>query len=87
MSPSSETTRAHVVRVLLHEVGVAVVERPPHLLGVFLVHAEDDGLGEAVGLLQEVGQVAGDGLGAGLQRDRVRSKSGVPYSLSGISRP
>ena len=60
---------ADVVRVLLHEVGVQVVERAPHLVGVLLVDAEDDRLGEAVGLLQEVGEVRGDGLGAGPQRD------------------
>ena len=60
---------ADVVGMLLHQIGVQVVQRPPHLVGVFLVDAEDDGLGEAVGLLQEVGQVAGDGLGAGPQGD------------------
>ena len=60
---------AHVIGVLLHQVGVEVVQRPAHLVGVLLVHAEDDRLGEAVGLLQELGQVPGDGLGAGLQRD------------------
>ena len=36
---------------------------------MFLVHAEDDGLGEAVRLLEEFREVPGDGLGARLQRD------------------
>ena len=39
-----------------------------HLAGVLLVDAEDDGLGEAVGLLQELGEVPGDRLGARAQR-------------------
>jgi hypothetical protein len=40
-----------------HKVGVQVVEGGAHFGGVFLVHAEDDGLGEAVGLFQEIGEV------------------------------
>ena len=39
---------ADVVRVVLHEVGIAVAERAAHLVGVLLVDAEDDRLGEAV---------------------------------------
>ena len=58
-----------VVGVLFDEVGVEVVQGLAHLLGVLLVNAEDDGLAVAVGLLQEVGQVAGDGLGAGFESD------------------
>ena len=58
---------ADVVGILLNQVGIEVVQRPPHFVGVFLVHAEDDRLGEPVGLLEELGQVLGDGLGAGLQ--------------------
>ena len=49
---------------------------------MFLVDAEDDGLGEAVGLLEEVGQVPGDGLGAG-RRATTRSKSLVLVLLVG----
>ncbi len=60
---------ADVVGVLPDQIGVQVVQGPPHLVGVFLIDAEDDGLGEAVGLLEEVGEVLGDGLGSGLQRD------------------
>ena len=59
---------ADVVRVLLHEVGVQCGERLAHLARVLLVDAEDDGLGEAVGLLQEVGQVPRDRLRARAQR-------------------
>ena len=51
------------------QVGVQVVERGAHFGGVLLINAEDDGLGEAVGLFQEIGQVPGDGLGAGAQGD------------------
>ena len=36
---------------------------------MFLVHAKDDRFGEAVGLLQEVREVAGDRLGSRAQRD------------------
>ena len=64
---------------LRHEVGVQVVEGGAHFGGVFLVHAEDDGLGEAVGLLQEIGQVAGDGLGAGAQGDDALEVGGGVY--------
>ena len=34
---------------------------------MFLIHTEDDGFAETVGLFEEVGEVAGDGLGSGLQ--------------------
>ena len=59
---------ADVVGVLLDQIGVQVVQLPPHLVGVFLIDAEHDGLGEAIRPLQEVGNAAGDGLGAGQQR-------------------
>ena len=60
----------NIIRVLLHQIGVEIVQRVAHLVGVFLVDAEDDGLGEAVGLFQEVGEVAGDGFGARQQERR-----------------
>ena len=47
----------HVVGVLLGEVGVRVVQRAAHLVGVLLVDAEDDRLGQAIGRLQVVGEV------------------------------
>ena len=37
---------------------------------MLLVHAEDDGLGEAIRFLQEVRKVAGDGFGTGFKRDQ-----------------
>ena len=77
---------ADVVGILLHQVGVVVVQRAAHLVGVLLVDAEHDGLGEAIGLLQEVGQVAGDRLGARPQRHDALEVP-VVYSRSGISRP
>ena len=60
---------ADIVGVLPDQVGVEVVQLPAHLVGVLLVHAEDDRLGEAVGPLEEVGDAAGDGLGAGAEGD------------------
>ncbi len=60
---------ADVVGVLAGEVAVEVGQRAAHLVGVRLIDAEDDRLGEAVGLLEEAGQVAGDRLGAGAQGD------------------
>ena len=49
------------------EVRVGVDQRLPHPLGVVDVLAEDDGLGEAVGGLQELGDLGGDELGALLE--------------------
>ena len=69
MSPSIGGYPADIIRILLHQVGIEVVQGPAHLVGVFLIHAEDDGLGKAVGLLEEVGEMSGDGLGAGSQGD------------------
>lgn len=57
---------------LLHEVGVLVVQRPPHLVSVLLIDAEDDGLGVAVGLLEEVAEVPGDCVRASLKRYAAR---------------
>ena len=76
---------ADVVRMLLHEVGVQVVERPAHLVGVLLVDAEDDGLGEAVGLLEELGQVPGDGLGAGAQGDDALEVLGLVFVVGDLA--
>ena len=55
---------ADVVGELPDAIGVEVVQSAPHLLGVLLVDAEDDRLGERIGPLHEVGEVAGDRLGA-----------------------
>jgi len=52
---------ANVVRVLLDDVRVQVVEELPHFVGVFLVHAEDEGFVVGIRPLQEVRQVFGDG--------------------------
>ena len=53
---------------MANEIGVQIVERGAHLGGVVLVHTKDDGLGEAIGLFQEIGEMPRDGLGAGTQR-------------------
>ena len=51
----------HVAVVLLHEIGVLVDQGLPHARGVLGVHAEDDGLLEAVAaFLQELGDLVGD---------------------------
>ncbi len=52
----------NVVGMILDQVGVQGRERPPHFKRVFLVDAEDDGLGEAVGLRHEAREVFRDGL-------------------------
>ena len=51
-----------------HQIRVQRRKCVAHLERVFLVHAEDDGLGEAVRLLEEVRQVPRDGLGACAER-------------------
>jgi hypothetical protein len=55
---------ADVVGIFAHKIGVQVTELAPHLVGVLLIHAEDEGLGGAVGAAEEVGQMAGDRPGA-----------------------
>src|SRR2546428_11854899 len=50
-----------IIRILLRQIAIQIVQRPSHLVGMFLVHAEDDGLRDPVVLLEELGQVAGDG--------------------------
>ena len=40
--------RGNIVGMLLHEVGIEVVQGPPHLFRMFLIDAKDDGLAEAV---------------------------------------
>lgn len=45
-------------RSVLHEIGVQGGERLPHLKRVLLVDAEDDGLGEAVGLGHEAREMS-----------------------------
>ena len=54
-----------------------VAQSAAHLVGVFLIDAEDDGLGEAVGLLEEIRQVPGDGLGA-------RPQGNDPFEILGL---
>jgi hypothetical protein len=41
-----------------------------HLFGMISVHTEDDGLCMAIRFLEEIGNVAGNGFGARLQRDQ-----------------
>jgi hypothetical protein len=70
---------ADVVRMVADEVGIQVVEGGAHFRGVFLIDAEDDGFREAVGLVHEVGEVAGDDLGAGAQQDDAFEIGGVVF--------
>ena len=60
---------ADVVGVLADQVGVEVVERAAHVVGVLLVHAKDDGLCKSIGISHELRQVTGDGLRARPQGD------------------
>ncbi len=62
-----------------HEVGVQVVQRGAHNGCVFLVHAKDDGLGEAIGFFEEIGEVASDGLRAGAQSDEALEIGGAIF--------
>ena len=59
----------NVIRVLLHQIRVQIVEREAHVLGVFLVNAKDDGLVESPVRFEEIGEVASDGFGARKKRD------------------
>jgi hypothetical protein len=58
---------ADVVAVAAGKVVVVVIEAAAHLVGVLLVYAEDNGLGEAVGLAQELSQVSCNDVSAGAQ--------------------
>ena len=44
---------ANIVGILLNEIGVEIVERRAHFVGVLLVDAEHDRFGEAIGLFQK----------------------------------
>src|SRR2546422_709756 len=83
---------ADVVRILLHQVGIQIVQRPSHLVGVLLINAEDEGFSEAVGLLEKLRQVTGDRLRAGTQRHHplevlglilfVRNLTAIPVKIT-----
>ena len=48
---------------------------------MFLIDTEDDGLGEAVGALEELGEMAGDGFGALFKGDNAL-EAGIPESFN-----
>lgn len=60
---------AGIVRMPLHQVSVQVGQCTAHFQGVFLIDTKNDGLGEAVGVFEKIGQMAGDGLGTLAQGD------------------
>ena len=61
---------ADVIGILRHEIGVEIAPSAcAHFAGMFLIDAEHDRLGEAVGLLQELGQMPSNRFGAGSKRD------------------
>ena len=70
---------AHDVAVVLgDQIGVLVDERLAHPRRVFLIDAEDDGLLEAVAaLLEELGDLLGDQLGAVVEHQRAVEVLGV----------
>ena len=93
---------ANVVGMVADEIGIQVVQCPPHFVGVFLIDAEHDGLGEPIGALQVLGQVPGNGFGSGLaakqsarnrwcgiprRESRGRSDPGRPGSVASRRRP
>jgi hypothetical protein len=51
----------NVIRVLLHQIRVALAQRRPHVFGVFLVYAKNDGLGVRI-VLQQRPDMFGDGV-------------------------
>src|SRR5271157_34800 len=71
----------HIVRVFPGEIKVAVVQRPSHVLGVFLVYAENDGLAPAVRLVEKLGEIVGDGFGAPLERQAALKIAGPVFPV------
>lgn len=59
------------------QVGVQAMQGAAHLVRVLLIYAKHDRLGQAVGLFHKVGQVPGNGFGAGERDAALRSKSSV----------
>ena len=76
---------ANVIRVLLDQVGVEIHQRLAHVGRVLLVHAEDDGFGEPVGLAQELRQVLRDALGAGAEGDTFFEIVGVVLLIRDVA--
>ena len=68
---------AGIVRIIRNEVGVEIGERTTHLACMLLVHAEHDRLCEAIGLREEMREVARDRFGARAQRDDALEILGV----------
>ena len=60
---------ADIVRMPLHQVCVQIGQCTAHFQGVFLIDTKNDGLGEAVGVFEKIGQMAGYGLGTLAQGD------------------
>ena len=58
---------ADIIREPADLILIEIGQCPSHLVGMVLVHAEYDGLGEPVILGHEIGQVPGDGYRAGLE--------------------
>jgi hypothetical protein len=56
------------VSVAINQIAIEVVQRQPHLAGMFLIDAEDDRFYKAVALFEEFCKMAGDCLSPGAQR-------------------
>ena len=57
----------NIIGILLDQIIIEIIERPPHLIGMFLIDAKYDCLGEAVSLFQKVRDVARDRLASSFQ--------------------
>jgi len=68
---------AGIVRIVRNEIGAEIGERTTHLACMLLVHAEDDRLREAIGLREEMREMARDRFGARAQRDDALEILGV----------
>jgi hypothetical protein len=82
---------ADVIGVLRHKIGISIMQRAPHFVGVLLVDAKDDCLREGVLLAHELGKVRSDRLCSGPQRDDsfevlrlvllIRDRAAIPVAL------
>src|SRR5690349_83832 len=59
----------NIIRMLLHQVRVEIVQREAHVFGVFLVNAKYDGLVESPVGFQKIREVPGNRFGTRKKRD------------------
>ena len=76
---------ANVIGKLLHEIGIQIVERRFHFKRMFLIHAEDDGLGKAVGFLEEVCQMPRNRQGTRAQGNHALEVFGLVFVVGNLA--